>query len=103
MAYQLNEKLKNMVPYEPISGNYAIRLDANESFLPLDREIQAELAKKLTEIPFNRYPDPLAEEVCRQFADYYGISADSVSYTHLDVYKRQMQRFPRCSIPCLHR
>ena len=79
MAYQLNEKLKNMVPYEPISGNYAIRLDANESFLPLDREIQAELAKKLTEIPFNRYPDPLAEEVCRQFADYYGISADYVT------------------------
>ena len=79
MAYQLNEKLKNMVPYEPISGNYAIRLDANESFLPLDREIQAELAKKLTEIPFNRYPDPLAAEVCRQFADYYGISADYVT------------------------
>ena len=46
MAYQLNEKLKNMVPYEPISGNYAIRLDANESFLPLDREILIRLRRR---------------------------------------------------------
>lgn len=79
MAYQLSEKLKNMVPYEPISGDYAIRLDANESFLPVDEEIKAEFTQKLSEIPFNRYPDPLATEVCRKFADYYGINADFVT------------------------
>lgn len=79
MAYQLSEKLKNMVPYEPISGDYAIRLDANESFLPVDEEIKAEFTQKLSEIPFNRYPDPLAAEVCRKFADYYGINADFVT------------------------
>lgn len=79
MAYQLSEKLKKMVSYEPISGDYAIRLDANESFLPVDEEIKAEFTQKLSEIPFNRYPDPLAAEVCRKFADYYGINADFVT------------------------
>ncbi len=79
MAYQLSEKLKNMTPYEPISGNYAVRLDANESFLPLDDELQAELMKRLSALSLNRYPDPLATEVCRQFADYYGVRVETVT------------------------
>ena len=33
MTYQLPEKLKNMEPYQPITGKFAVRLDANESFL----------------------------------------------------------------------
>lgn len=33
--YQLNEKIRNLKPYDPISGEYAIRLDANESFFGL--------------------------------------------------------------------
>ena len=28
--FQLNKKVKNLTPYEPISGTYEIRLDANE-------------------------------------------------------------------------
>ena len=31
--FQLNYKVKKLTPYEPISGTYEIRLDANESFL----------------------------------------------------------------------
>ena len=35
--YQLNEKIRNLKPYDPISGEYAVRLDANESFLACRR------------------------------------------------------------------
>ena len=35
-----------MTPYEPVSGNFAVRLDANESFLSLSDTIKAELAEK---------------------------------------------------------
>ena len=41
--FQLNEKVKNLTPYEPISGTYEIRLDANESFLTFPEEIENEL------------------------------------------------------------
>ena len=42
MTYQLPEKLKNMEPYQPITGKFAVRLDANESFLSLPDEIRHE-------------------------------------------------------------
>ena len=32
MSYSLNEKIKDLKPYDPIQGEYQIRLDANESF-----------------------------------------------------------------------
>ena len=28
--YRLNKKISGLVPYEPIKGDYGIRLDANE-------------------------------------------------------------------------
>ena len=30
MSYELNKKIRELEPYEPISGTYKIRLDANE-------------------------------------------------------------------------
>lgn len=75
---QLNDKIKNLEPYEPERGNFPIRLDANESFLPLPEKMQQRLAKVLSSLPLRRYPDPLAEEVCCKFADFYGISPSLV-------------------------
>ena len=34
VSYSLNEKIKDLKPYDPIQGEYQIRLDANESFCP---------------------------------------------------------------------
>lgn len=71
--YQLNDKIKNLVPYEPISGTYEIRLDANECPENLPDSVRAQLAERLNEIAFNRYPDPLAERLVNSFAEYYGV------------------------------
>ena len=79
MAFELNEKLKNMTPYEPVSGNFAVRLDANESFVSQSEAIRAELAETLRELPLNRYPDPMAAEVCAKFAAYYGLNPAHVT------------------------
>lgn len=72
--YQLNDKIKNLVPYEPISGTYDIRLDANECPVNLPEELRAELADRLAGIPFNRYPDPSATRLVNSFAEYYEIN-----------------------------
>ena len=71
--YVLNDKIKNLVPYEPISGTYDIRLDANECPDNLPDDIRAQLKARLDDISFNRYPDPLASRLVASFADYYGI------------------------------
>ena len=35
LEYQIPEKIRDLVPYERISGSYRVRLDANESYLNL--------------------------------------------------------------------
>ena len=76
---KLPEKLTKLKAYDPITGSYAVRLDANESYFDLPGVLKAKLADKLEQIDLNRYPDPLATEVVEAFADYYGISADCVT------------------------
>lgn len=77
--YILNNKISGLVPYEPVSGTYKIRLDANESCFNLPAEIMAQLHKALDSLDFNRYPDPNAQELCTAFAGYYGIDAGCVT------------------------
>ena len=79
MAYELCDKLKNLTPYDPAEGIYRIRLDANESFLPLPDEVIEKLPKVLERVRFNRYPDPLASELCFDFAQYYRVDPQSVT------------------------
>ena len=71
--YRISNKTAALQPYDPSEGTYRIRLDANESFLlptEVDRERMAQLA---AEVALNRYPDPLAGELCGAFAALYGI------------------------------
>ena len=68
MAYILNEKLKNLVPYSGSAGVYDVRLDANESFLNPGELFKEELQAALLEMPLNRYPDPS----CRKLREAFG-------------------------------
>ena len=57
MKYDLPQNIKDLTAYDPITGNFKIRLDANESYVPLESlQLQA-FADALQEIEFNRYPD----------------------------------------------
>ncbi|CZT57332.1 pyridoxal phosphate-dependent aminotransferase [Solibaculum mannosilyticum] len=79
MAYQLAAKVRDLVPYDPIEGQYRIRLDANESFLLPPPWLQQEMEDGIRKAMCNRYPDPKAETVCRLFARYYGIKEELVT------------------------
>ncbi len=79
MSYQLNNKLKNLVPYEPIQGEYRIRLDANESFCNLSDEMKKKICRSISEIDFNRYPDPLSLKPVKAFSELYGIDMDNIT------------------------
>ena len=82
MPYQLCDKVRELEPYEPIKGSYRIRLDANESFYSMPEELLAEIKDIVDKLDFNRYPDPMAEELIRSFSDYYGIDPENVTATN---------------------
>ena len=79
MPYTLNSKLRGLKPYDPISGDYKIRLDANESFLPATNALASKILEAAAFLPYNRYPDPLATEVCRSFARFYNVEVENVT------------------------
>ncbi len=79
MKYELNNKIRNLEPYEPISGTYRIRLDANECPVSYPEEIMEQVREAINSIAFNRYPDPLATEVVNFFSEYYGVNPNYVT------------------------
>jgi len=79
MEYVLNKKIRDLKPYDPISGYYPIRLDANESFLDVSNSIVSEILKASAFTSYNRYPDSKAIDLCNSFAAYYKIKPESVT------------------------
>lgn len=79
MSYELNEKIKNLVPYEPISGTYDIRLDANECTTNYNVDLLNMVHSVVDELDFNRYPDPTCTELRQSFAEFYGIDYKNVT------------------------
>lgn len=73
MAYELAKKLRSIDTYVPSDGNYAVRLDANESCFNIADKLGDIIAESVKNIEFNRYPDSSAELVTEAFAKFYGI------------------------------
>lgn len=78
-GYELCDKIKNLTPYDPLEGEYRLRLDANESYFEPDENLRRELGEIAAKTAFNRYPDPYAVEVCRAFAEFYGLPESLVT------------------------
>lgn len=78
MTYELNDKVKNLTPYDAVAGDYKIRLDANESFIDPVEAFGEQFLSAISNVRFNRYPDPMAAELCGKFARYYGIDPSCV-------------------------
>lgn len=73
----LPDKIQNMELYQPVTENLPIRLDANESFIPMEKALLDEISAAVAALPLHRYPDPCAAEVCRLAAEYFGTSVES--------------------------
>lgn len=78
MTYELNDKVKNLVAYDAVTGDYEVRLDANESFIDPGELYGEQFLAAISKIKFNRYPDPMASELCEKFAKYYGVDPKGV-------------------------
>ena len=71
IRYEIKPALAELTPYEPLAGEYDIRLDANENFSTLASS--PALSAALQNIQLNRYPDPYADAACEAFAAFYNL------------------------------
>lgn len=77
--YELSVRLKSLAPYEPVTGDFPIRMDANESFLSPPDWLRDEIAAAVRQLDFNRYPDPLCTALREKFAAFFGVNANLVT------------------------
>ena len=75
--YQLNEKIRDLKPYDPIQGSYRCGWTQRELPAPAPGHFRGGPGPP-SSIDFNRYPDPAAGELCAAFAACYGVSPELV-------------------------
>ena len=66
------EKLKRLKSLRPCNGG-RIHLDANESFCEVPENIRQEILNAVSNVAFNRYPDPYARKLCEKAGAYYHV------------------------------
>jgi len=74
----LRPELSDLKPYVTDTGNYPIRLDANEAPASRNANIQRRLAAAAADIAWERYPDPMALELRTALANRCGAQLDEV-------------------------
>ncbi len=70
--------LEGITPYDPKYLPAKIYLSANENPSNVPEEVQLEIRKALKSFSFNRYPDPLANELRDLIAEANGLSRENV-------------------------
>ena len=77
MSY-VSKKMSGKTPYQPLLGDFKIRLDANESPLSLTDEVKARFCAEFNKININRYPDPDSSALREAFAKKFSLDANNV-------------------------
>lgn len=71
-------RLQGMVPYDPKSLPAQVFISANESPYDVPQGVRAAVCSRLEELAFNRYPDPLANELRDALAAFHGLQRGNV-------------------------
>ncbi len=77
--YRLSKKALSLSPYDPIEGDYPIRLDANESFLRPYEADRRRMTEAAAAVALRRYPDPAAACALEAFAALYQVDPELVT------------------------
>lgn len=70
--------LTGMVPYDPKYMRSEVLLSANESPLDIPASVREAVLERLSTLEFNRYPDPLANQLRASIAEWHGLKAANV-------------------------
>ncbi len=70
--------LTGMVPYDPKYLKSETLLSANESPYSLPEQVVESIQQRIASFAFNRYPDPLANELRKLIAEWQGVKVANV-------------------------
>ncbi len=70
--------LEGMDPYDPNYLPAEVQLSANENPYGLPEQVKDAILARLRDLPYNRYPDPLANELRDALASEAGLQRDEV-------------------------
>lgn len=71
-------QLADLTPYDPKYMPAAAVLSANENPHDIEEEIRRKITRELKNLSFNRYPDPLANDLRDMIAEANGLDRDQV-------------------------
>ena len=71
-------QLEDIEPYDPKYIPADIMISANENSLDVPFEIRREIEREIRRTPFNRYPDPLANDLRGMIAEANGLDRNQV-------------------------
>ena len=75
---RLNPALALLTPFSYCGADYAVRLDANESCIPVPAPIMNEITEALTQLNLNCYPDDCTVALRSAYAEAFSVDADCV-------------------------
>ena len=71
-------QLADITPYDPKYLPARAYLSANENPCDVETEVRNEIKREINKVAFNRYPDPLANELRDMIAEANGLDRDCV-------------------------
>ena len=71
-------QLQGLVPYDPKYLPARAMLSANENPRDVDEEVRKKILRAVKKVPFNRYPDPLANDLRDVIAEANGLTRECV-------------------------
>ncbi len=71
-------QLADIQPYDPKYIPAEVMISANENTSDVSFELRREIERAIRKVPFNRYPDPLANDLRNMIAEANGLDRDQV-------------------------
>ncbi|RUM49743.1 MAG: histidinol-phosphate transaminase [Hydrogenothermus sp.] len=72
-------RFKSFKEYKTETTPCKIKLSSNELPFSLSKQLRERIAKVISEIPFERYPDPTYKELKEVLAQFYGVSPENIT------------------------
>ncbi|GFZ33657.1 histidinol-phosphate aminotransferase [Clostridium zeae] len=70
--------LSDFKPYEAEINNCEVILNANESFINIEKQLEEEIISAIKDMKINRYPDPTGEKLRKIYGSYSGADEEKI-------------------------
>jgi len=74
----ISDRIKKLSPYKTETTQAKIRLSSNELPLYLPEDVRIRIAKEVSKIPINKYPDPNATELKEVLSDHLKVKEENI-------------------------